>query len=111
MSDLHLAQGQIVRNSFQMRASRRGIVHSGVSAVGLLFAVSTALGQCVSSFAPAVNYGVSNAPRCVAIGDLNGDGRPDLATANEGGNNVSIRLGNGDGTFQSMNNYGMGNSP
>ena len=33
-------------------------------------------------------------------GDFNGDGRPDLAVANSGDNNVSVLLGNGDGTFQ-----------
>src|SRR5439155_755754 len=38
-------------------------------------------------------------PRVVAVGDLDGDGRPDLVTANTGGNNVSVLLGRGDGTF------------
>src|SRR5208282_3523334 len=39
-------------------------------------------------------------PASVAIGDFNGDGIPDLVTANRGTNNVSVLLGNGDGTFQ-----------
>ena len=33
-------------------------------------------------------------------GDFNGDGRIDLAVANSGSNDVSVLLGNGDGTFQ-----------
>ena len=33
-------------------------------------------------------------------GDFNGDGRTDLAVANYGSNDVSVLLGNGDGTFQ-----------
>ena len=32
-------------------------------------------------------------------GDFNGDGRTDLAVANSGANDVSVLLGNGDGTF------------
>jgi hypothetical protein len=53
-----------------------------------------------SLFAPAVNYPVGNNPYSVAIGDFNGDGKLDLAVANKNDNNLSILLGNGDGTFQ-----------
>ena len=38
-------------------------------------------------------------PRSVAIGDLNGDGKPDLAIANDGAANVSVLLNKGNGTF------------
>ncbi|MEA2030089.1 MAG: FG-GAP-like repeat-containing protein, partial [candidate division Zixibacteria bacterium] len=47
--------------------------------------------------------------------DFNGDGNNDLATANSGGwenpGDVSILLGNGDGTFQSAVNYAVGSHP
>jgi hypothetical protein len=33
------------------------------------------------------------------VGDLNDDGKLDLAVANGGSNSVTILLGNGDGTF------------
>jgi len=39
----------------------------------------------------------------LAVGDLNGDGKPDLAFTvndNSNGHGVGIALGNGDGTFQ-----------
>ena len=34
-----------------------------------------------------------------ALGDFNGDGRPDIVTPNGGTNNVTVLTGNGDGTF------------
>ena len=45
------------------------------------------------SFLPAVNYGVGANPFSVAVGDFNGDGKPDLAVANAS-NSVSILLSN-----------------
>lgn len=51
------------------------------------------------TFAPAVTYPVGRLPYLVAIGDVNGDGYPDLAVANYGANTVSILLGSKTGTF------------
>jgi hypothetical protein len=47
----------------------------------------------------------------VAAGDLNGDGRLDLAVANQGDNTVSVLLGNGNGTFQHQVTYPVGSFP
>ena len=48
---------------------------------------------------PAVSYAVGEEPCSIAVADFNGDGRPDLAVVNRKSNNVSILVGNGDGTF------------
>src|SRR5206468_3870493 len=47
----------------------------------------------------------------VAIGDLNGDGPPDLAVANRDSKSVSVLLGNGDGTFAAAASFAVGTSP
>ncbi|MFO1161401.1 MAG: cadherin-like domain-containing protein [Reyranellaceae bacterium] len=49
--------------------------------------------------APSV-YSVGSSPLFVTVGDLNGDGRMDIAAANYGSGSVSLLFGNGDGTFQ-----------
>ncbi|MDZ4722528.1 MAG: FG-GAP-like repeat-containing protein, partial [candidate division Zixibacteria bacterium] len=43
--------------------------------------------------------------------DFDGDGKPDLAVANYSSNSVSILKNNGNGTFESAVNYGVGVSP
>jgi len=45
-----------------------------------------------------------------SVGDFNQDGNRDLAVANELSNNVSILLGNGNGTFQPAVNFPVGGS-
>jgi VCBS repeat protein len=46
-----------------------------------------------------MNYPAGTIPAFIGTGDFDGDGKLDLAVANAGGDNVSILLGNGDGTF------------
>ena len=50
------------------------------------------------------------APENVAAADLNGDGKQDLVSVN-GSNNISVFLGNGDGTLQPPTNYTVGSIP
>jgi hypothetical protein len=63
------------------------------------------------NFATAVNYGTGSFPQSVTTGDFNGDGRGDLAVANESSHNVSILLGNGNGTFGAAVNNPAGSFP
>jgi len=62
-------------------------------------------------FAAATSYPVGASPAGTAVGDFNGDGKLDVAVANTGSSNVSILLGNGDGTFQPAMNFNAGNNP
>jgi hypothetical protein len=60
------------------------------------------------SFARARSYATGRAPISVAIGDLNGDEKPDLATANfdVGVHTVSVLLNKGAGVFRRQLDYG-----
>src|ERR1700739_2498692 len=62
-------------------------------------------------FRSASGYAVGSSPQSVVVGDFNGDGKMDLAVLNTVSNNVSILLGNGDGTFQAAKNFDAGSNP
>ena len=63
--------------------------------------VTVLLGNGSGTFTAASGspVAVGLSPYTVAVGDVNGDGKLDLVTANEGSNTVTVLLGNGDGTF------------
>ena len=63
------------------------------------------------AFLPATNFAVGSNPPSVAVGDFNGDGKPDLAVANQTSNTVSIRLGTGTGSFGAATNFTAGTNP
>ncbi len=57
-------------------------------------------------FTPASSFG--NGAKGIAVGDVNGDGRPDIV-ASLGSGLLQVFLGNGDGTFQPSATYSAGN--
>jgi hypothetical protein len=62
--------------------------------------VSVLLGNGDGTFTPVSSSTVTgNCPRALSVGDINGDGKLDLAVANSNDNTVSILLGKEDGTF------------
>ena len=52
------------------------------------------------TYQAAVSYPVGNNPSSLQVGDVNGDGKPDLLVINSGDNTIGVLLGNGDVTFQ-----------
>src|SRR5262249_1241788 len=53
---------------------------------------TTAPGSTTASFSARKDFGTGSAPGAVAVGDLNGDGIPDLAVANFFSNSASVLL-------------------
>lgn len=60
-----------------------------------------------ASFAPQEAYNAGRAPFSAALGDVNGDTKPDIAIGNHLG--VDVLLNRGDGTF--AHRYSVGSSP
>jgi len=77
-------------------------------------AVSVLLGNGDGTFQPAVTYSSgAGGAYSVAVADVNGDGKPDIVVADEGGKSyktgvVGVLLGKGDGTFQKAVRYSSG---
>src|SRR4029078_12070555 len=65
---------------------------------GMAPAVFSHLYTHASRFCAPVSYSVGSLPIFVRWGDINGDGKLDLATVNESSNNVSVLLNTGTGT-------------
>lgn len=71
--------------------------------------IAILLGNGDGTFQTAMQSDAGNYPVAVAAGDFNGDGKPDLAIANQV-DTASILLGKGDGTFQVLY-FDVGSQP
>ena len=67
--------------------------------------VTVLLGKGDGTLQPGVTYNIGMKATSVAIGDLNGDGKPDLAAVDYGTGKLAVLMGNGDGTFQTPVSY------
>ena len=78
--------------------------------------VAVLLGNGNGTFQAPQTFSVSFSPTSIAIADVNGDGKPDVLTVNEGyypahAGTVSILLGNGNGTLQPQQTFAAGTYP
>ena len=72
--------------------------------------VSIALGAGDGSFVSPTSFATGVGPTRLVVADLNGDGKPDIATTNADGT-VSILLGDGAGSFVAQPAVTVGASP
>ena len=77
----------------------------------ILFAGIQQLNAQVYFNPPNKSWATGNAPYSVITADFNGDTKKDLATANSSGNNVSVMLGTGTGSFGAAANFAVGAAP
>jgi len=87
----------------------RGFLQALVSGVFVGALVSPGLAQNYMYGQTGLQTGTN--PAGIALADLNGDGRLDLATVNQGSNTVSVILTKMDGTFSAKVDYPVGNTP
>jgi len=78
---------------------------------GAITLLAWTMQSAATEFTPPKVYPVGTNPTAVVAGDFNGDGKLDLAVVNQGSGDVSILLGNGDGTFQAAKNVNVGGTP
>jgi len=67
--------------------------------------VSVLLGNGNGTFRTAVAYDTGGTPDSIAIGDVDGDGKPDVVAANYTSDTVAVLLNNDDGTLQPASTY------
>lgn len=74
--------------------------------------IGVLLGHGDATFGADVDYQPgSNVIEQIAAVDVNGDGIPDLVSANTNSNSVSVLLGKGNGTFFRRNDYPVSSDP
>jgi uncharacterized protein (TIGR03437 family) len=109
---MHIAAGEFNGDAYTDLAVSVQPNSTGPSSVSIF------LGGAAGTFTASGNLPAGNKTRFAAVGDLNGDGRADLAAVDQGTflsdvdpGGVFVFLGKGDGTFQSGVRYGGGLNP
>ncbi len=92
-TDYVATSGTLVFASYQPTATINvTVLGSNLFQADKTFTVSLAQPVLGVAFTPQQSFATGSQPMAVAVGDFNGDGKPDLAVANYVANNVSVLL-------------------
>jgi hypothetical protein len=103
---------KIVRSLFLEVLMSRPIAPSRSTRLGFLLLLVSGVLHANNPFRPVQTYdsgGLNSI--AIAVGDVNGDGKPDILVGNDNGTSegsVGVLIGNGDGTFESVKTYRTG---
>ena len=102
--------GEVV--TVNLRSSIHATTGGAALVGGRMFSFTIASGPCTPDWSNVTVYPASITPYYIYGGDLDGDGRPDLAVPNEGTNDVSVfRNTAGIGAFPVHTDYPVGTRP
>ena len=85
----------------------------GACLIAALVAITIAAqgASAASLFGSKTDFTTGTNPKSVTSDDFNGDGKPDLAVANQNSDSVSVLLGDGSGGFAAMTGFTTGTNP
>ncbi len=81
------------------------VANLGITTAGTGSSISVFRGNGDGTFQPAVDYAPGLRARSLAVGDLTGNGLPDLLVGRDGSNLVTVLRNRGDGTFEAAGDY------
>jgi hypothetical protein len=115
-TDIPVGSGQFAGTNYVAvddfnRDGKRDIVAVNENDGSISLLLGNGNGTFQAPITTLVGSGPTSNPWVVVTGDINRDGNADIIVSNEGDDAVSVLLGNGDGTFQTLHTYAAGATP